>query len=112
MPTTDGYLISASNNFTVTGERAYSEPVKIGLSVIRVTNDIQKTSVRADVSGTKSFADESVEQGRALVHPRVKPKVDDLLIINDDKYEIKGVRPLYDMYGGVDHYQVELTTWV
>ncbi|MEG0062978.1 MAG: hypothetical protein RR740_00095 [Pseudomonas sp.] len=112
IPTTIGYLLRAGDDFTVTGKRTYGDPVKIGLSIIRVTDDVQETSVRADTSGSKSFADEDVEQGRALVHPKHKPKVDDLLMVAGDKYEVKGCRPVYSMYGGIDHYQVELSTWV
>jgi hypothetical protein len=112
IPTTVGWLQAAGVDFTVTGDRLYSEPVKVGLSVIRVTDDVQPTSVRADTSGSKSFADEEVEQGRCLMHPRIRPKINDLLTIGDDKHEVKGVRPVYDMYGKVDHYQVELATWV
>jgi hypothetical protein len=113
IPTTVGYIQQAGVDFTVTGKRSYSAPVKVGLSIVRVTDGVQATSVRADTSGSKSFADESVEQGRALYHPRgPKPKINDLLIVNNDRYEVQGVRPVYDMYGGVDHYQLELTTWV
>ena len=112
IPTTIGYLLRAGDDFTVTGKRAYGDPVKVGLSIIRVTDDVQPTSVRADTSGSKSFADENVEQGRALVHPKIKPQVNDLLMVDDDKYEIKGCRPVYSMFGGVDHYQVELSSWV
>ena len=112
IPTTVGWLQAAGEDFTVTGDRQYSAPVKVGLSVIRVTDDVQPTSVRADTSGSKSFADENVEQGRCLMHPRIRPKINDLLTIGDDKHEVKGVRPVYDMYGKVDHYQVELASWV
>lgn len=112
IPTTIGYLKRAGEDFTVTGDRLFGSPVKIGLSVVRVTDNMQQTSVRADKSGTKSYADENVEQGRALVHPRIVPKVNDLLTILGDDFEIKGVRPVFDMHGGLDHYQCELQTWV
>lgn len=112
IPTTIGYILRAGDDFTVTGKRTYGDPVKVGLSIVRVTDNVQPTSVRADTSGSKSFADENVEQGRALVHPKYKPKVDDLLVVAEDRYEVKGCRPVYDMFGGVDHYQVELSTWV
>lgn len=113
IPTAVGYLKAAGSDFTSTGDRIYGKKVKIGLSIIRVTDDVQPTSVRADTSGSKSFADENVEQGRALVHPRIKPKVNDILIDPiGDEYEIKGVRPVWDMHGKVDHYQCELQTWV
>lgn len=112
IPTSIGFLKRAAADFTVTGSRLYDDPVKVGLSVVRVTDDAQQTSVRADKSGTKAYADENVEQGRALIHPRIVPKVDDLLIIAGDTYEIKGVRPVWDMHGFIDHYQTELQTWV
>ncbi|ATW57953.1 hypothetical protein CNR34_00020 [Pseudomonas phage nickie] len=112
IPTTIGFLKRAGEDFTVTGDRLYGDPVKVGLSVVRVTDNMQHTSVRADTSGSKSYADENVEQGRALVHPKVEPKIGDLLIIGKDTYEVTGVRPVYDMHGGVDHYQTELSTWV
>lgn len=111
IPTTIGFLKRAGEDFTVTGDRLYGEPVKVGLSVVRVTDAIQHTSVRADTSGSKSFADENVEQGRALVHPKIVPRVNDLLVINNDTYEIFGVRPVYDMHGNIDHYQTELQSW-
>lgn len=112
IPTSVGYILRAGNDFTVTGKRTYGDPVKVGLSIIRITDDVQPTSVRADTSGSKSFADENVEQGRALVHPRFKPQVNDILVVREDRFEVKGCKPVYDMYGGVDHYQVELATWV
>lgn len=112
IPTTIGYILRASDSFTVTGKRTYGDPVKVGLSIIRVTDDVQPTSVRADTSGSKSFADENVEQGRALVHPKYKPRVNDILVVAEDRFEVKGCRPVYSMFGGVDHYQVELSTWV
>jgi hypothetical protein len=112
IPTTIGYIKRASEDFTVTGDRLFGPKVKVGLSIVRVTDGVQQTSVRADKSGTKSFADENVEQGRALIHPSFVPQNNDLLTVGADEYEVKGVRPVYDMYGQIDHYQVELQTWV
>lgn len=112
IPTTVGYLLQRSDEFDVTGARLYGQPVKVGLSMVRITDDTQPTSVRADTSGSKSFADENVEQGRALIHPRVVPKINDILVVGPQKLEVKGVRPIYAMDGAIDHYQTELRTWV
>lgn len=111
IPTTNGYLRRASEQFTASGLRSYSDPIPVGLSVIKVSQSIDQTSVRADKSGTKSFADESLGQGRALLEIYAVPKPDDLLQIGAVTFEIAGVRPVYDMYGEVDHYQVELSSW-
>lgn len=112
IPTTVGYLLQRSDEFSVTGEVTYGEPVKVGLSMVRITDGSQPTSVRADTSGSKSFADENVEQGRALIHPRIVPKIKDILIVGPQRLEVQGVRPVYNMLGRIDHYQAELTTWV
>lgn len=112
IPTIQATLRAATTKFTVAGKRQYADPVPVGISVIRALNLSQPTSVRADTSGTKSFADESIIKGRALIYPCVSPKIDDLLFVRDDQYEIKGVRKVYDMSGGIDHYEVELAQWV
>ena len=112
IPTIQAVHRAATMQFTVAGKRQYGNPVPVGISIIRALNLSEKTSVRADTSGTKSFADESIIKGRALIYPCVKPKIDDLLYVGDDKYEIKGVRPVYAMDGDVDHYEVELAAWV
>lgn len=112
IPTIQAVHRAATELFTVAGKRQYGNPVQVGISIIRALNLSEKTSVRADTSGTKSFADESLVKGRALIYPCVKPKIDDLLFVGEDQYEIKGVRKVYDMSGQVDHYEVELVIWV
>ena len=112
IPTTVGYLLQRSDTYSVSGEMEYGPPVKVGLSMVRITDGSQPTSVRADTSGSKSFADENVEQGRALIHPRVVPKIKDILLVGPQRLEVQGVRPIYSMSGTIDHYQTAITTGV
>lgn len=111
IPVNKGKLYKARNEYTVTGQRAFSQPVEVGLSVIRLASSVSPTSVRADKSGTKSYADEELFKGRVLIHPRVKPKEGDVLEVFGEKYLIEGVRDVRDMSGRLDHYQVELDVW-
>lgn len=111
IPVNKGKLYKARDEYTVTGLRAFSQPVDIGLSVIRLAGSVTPTSVRADKSGTKGYADEELFKGRVLVHPRVKPKEGDLLEVFGEKYRVEGVRDVRDMAGKLDHYQVELDVW-
>jgi len=64
--------------------------------------------VRADKSGSKSYADEQVEKGRLLVHPRHTIAEDDEVEILGKRYVVTGVRPVFAMDGTIDHIQVEL----
>lgn len=112
IPTITAVLRAATMQFTASGTRQYADPVAVGISIVRVLNLSAPTSVRADTSGTKSFADESIIKGRALIYPCFKPKIDDLLFVGEEAYEIKGVRAVYDMNGGIDHWEAELAAWV
>lgn len=108
IPVSTAKLIKASDGFSVTGDRLFAPAVKVGISIVRLATNVTQTSVRADKSGTKSYADEQTEKGRVLMHPRHVPAEGDLIEIDGDTYEITGVRKVYAMSGKIDHYQVEL----
>lgn len=108
IPVNKAKLHKTSDGFSVTGERLFLPPVDIGLSIVRLTTSVTQTSVRADKSGTKSYADEVLEKGRVLVHPKHKVAEGDQIEIAGERYEISGVRPVYGMDGKLDHFQVEL----
>lgn len=108
IPVNTAKLIRSSNGFTVTGDRTFELPIKVGISIVRLATSVSQTSVRADKSGTKSYADEQLEKGRVLMHPRFQPKEGDKIEIFGDEYEITGVRKVFSMDGKLDHYQVEL----
>lgn len=108
IPVNTAYLKSTTGKFTAGGTPLWGEKVKVGISIVRLANQVGQTSVRADRSGTKSYADEEVSKGRVLLHPRHKPQKGDILIIHGAEYVIEGIREVYAMDGRIDHYQVEL----
>lgn len=97
-----------SGEFTVDGQPKFAPGVKVGISVVRLVKSISPTSVRADKSGTKSYADEQLEKGRLLVHPRVEPREGDQVEFAGHTWSISSARPVYAMTGKVDHYEVDL----
>lgn len=111
IPTLKGKLIKAADEFTVSGSRLFAAPIPIGLSVVTLKTSVGHTSVRSDTSGSQSYADQEVEAGRVLIHPKVTPGEDDLVEINGQTFRISGVQPRYTLNGKIDHYQVELGTW-
>lgn len=112
IPTIRATLRAATLQFTASGSRQYADPVPVGISIIRSLVMSQPTSVRADTSGSKSFADEKIIKGRAMIYPCVRPRENDLLFTDIESYEIVGVNPVYDMAGNVDHWIAELAAWV
>lgn len=111
-PTMTAKLHRAASGYSVSGARVFAAPILVGISVVTMRSATDQTSVRADKSGTKSYADETIKAGRLLVHPRVAPADDDLIEVGGVTYRIDGVRPVFDMRGQLDHYQVELDSWV
>lgn len=110
-PTQIAKLHRAASEFSASGTRVFAPPILVGISVVTMRQATDQTSVRADKSGTKSYADETIKAGRLLVHPRTVPAGDDLIEVGGVKYRIDGVRPVFDMQGRLDHYQVELDSW-
>ena len=108
IPVSKAKLIRASGEYDESGNRTWLPAIDVGISIVRLATNVDPTSVRADRSGTKSYADEQLEKGRVLMHPRVKPEEDDLLEISGDQFKITGVRKVFAMDGVLDHYQVEL----
>lgn len=108
IPVNTAKLHKSSDGFSVTGDRLFEKPIQIGVSIVRLATNVTQTSVRADRSGTKSYADEMLEKGRVLVHPKHKVAEGDRIEILGELYEISGVRPVFSMDGKIDHYQVEL----
>lgn len=108
IPVNTAYLQTTTGRFTAGGAPLMAEKVRVGISIVRLANQVGQTSVRADRSGSKSYADEEVFKGRILMHPRHKPQEGDVLTIHGVEYTIEGVREVFAMDGRIDHYQVEL----
>lgn len=102
-------FVKRSLGYDESGKRVYEEPVKIGISIVNLKSQSRATSIRADKSGTKSRADESVSQGRVLVSAETEVRVGDLLIINHEEWEVNSKTPRFDQVGRIHHYQVDLS---
>jgi hypothetical protein len=86
----------------VDGEEIYADPVDIGLSVVNLATQSQKTSVRSDSSASRGQADEMVaERGKILTKETLG--VDDLVSIGGSVFRIKGTHPRYTVFGSFDH---------
>lgn len=77
-------------------------------SVIRIRYQTRTTSVRTDQSGSQGRAEESVYDGRILVHPEVTPETGHKVLVHSVEFTVEEVQPRYDVNGMLMHWQVDL----
>lgn len=82
-----------------------------GCSVVRLTITNEKSSVRADSSGSRGNARELQAQVVVLLTAKTKANVDDILELDGYQLRIMGKEPRRDVTGRLDHYQVSAEMW-
>lgn len=90
------------------GEYVYAPPATVPCSVVALGLMTEKTSVRADSSGSRGKAQE--EQGDAMIlfPTYITVKEGDLVQVEGEGLEIVAVFPRRDVLGRLDHIEVKL----
>lgn len=91
----------------VYGKKQYLNPRKIRCSIIRLEQGTEKSSVRADSSGSRGYAREQMTEARLLVPYSEKIKEGDKLEVLGFKLTVQSVWPRITVRGVPDHWQVD-----
>lgn len=93
------------------GEAIFGDPFAAACGVVKIASADDKTSVRADSSATRGYAEEVTVAGRLLFAPGVP-------VGRGDKIELLGmtvvvvkILPRIDLDGQLDHNQVDVQIW-
>jgi hypothetical protein len=89
-------------------QETFSDPVEIGYSPVRLERKVEKTSVRADSSASRGQADQVVVNASILVEKTVTLALDDRLTIEGDDYRVSLIHRRKNVFGVLDHLQVDL----
>ena len=107
-----GELFTKGESYSSTGSPIFSLAGEIRYTPIRLESMLERTSIRADKSGSKSRAEELTFKGRILVEPTETSKKmsnGSILKVLDDEYRIMDINPLFSaMDGDLHHYMVDL----
>lgn len=110
IPNIDCTIVKAGT-FDVYGQPQLGEVIETRCSIVKLVSAREKTSVRADSSASRGNAVEIVADARLLF-----PVGSD--IVNGDKVVVAGVSlrvdsvfPRHDIYGVLDHIQVDANIW-
>lgn len=101
-------LWKATTTLDIRGERSYLSPVdNIACAVVSLDLLIDKTSVRADSSGSRGRAEEEQGDGLILFPTYVSIDENDIIEVDGAVLEIISVFPRRSVLGVLDHFEVK-----
>lgn len=103
--------IRKRNGTDLYGQINLAPPTPETCSVVRAKQTSQHTTVRADASGSRGFAQEFVMSNKILLSKNTIAKIDDQLIVLGFLIQINMLHPRLDVWGRLDHYEVEGSPW-
>jgi len=93
------------------GEMVYGKPFAVSCAIVRLQGISGKTSVRADSSASRGSIDEATTKAKILFAKDIQILVNDKITIEGFVMLVKSVQPRFNVYGDLDHYEVELDHW-
>lgn len=108
LPNNHCYIRRASKTRDIRGERTYGARERTPCSVVTLNLEIDKTSVRADSSGSRGRAEEEQGVARLLFPTYVKIGDLDIVEVENETLEVIQINPRRSVLGTLDHYEVDL----
>lgn len=110
IPNCKGYLSRR------TGKNMYSEPTfaapkLVECSIIRMMDQVKKTSVRTDSSASRGNAEEIVIIAKILFPVKVVLGQGDKFAIAGLQLKVEGIHQRFDTLGQHDHNEVDFSVW-
>lgn len=93
------------------GQSTLAAPVTERCAIVKSRLESQHTTVRADASASRAYADEFVSQNKILLMPSTRAEIDDRLDVAGVSLRIKTKFPRFDVWGRLDHYEVTGEVW-
>lgn len=93
---------------------AKPEPYKVVetmCGLVKLLEQTEKSSVRADSSASRGFADEITTDARLLFLPTEDILVGDKVTVATIELRVTGKFPRFDVMGRHDHFQVDCMRW-
>lgn len=101
--------ITRRSGSDVYGQPTVSSVKNTRCAVVKFSTKRQKTTVRADSSGTRGHADEELAQIKVLLPKNTDVKLDDIFTLYGQDARVTVVSPRIDVMGRLDHIELEAT---
>lgn len=86
----------------------FGTPVPIDIAVISLETSAKKTTVRADSSASRGSAEETIVDGKILISPQLAVLRGDRVTILGTDYYVAMIHPRFDVWGSLDHKEIDL----
>lgn len=105
------YKLYDTSRFDVYGKPLIALAGSGKLAVVRLEKRSQQSTVRADASESRGYAQEQVEDAVFLMDNRSSPKVDMKIEVLGRELKIVRSEPKFCVFGTLDHYEVGCIVW-
>ena len=107
-PNTTCQVEYAETGFDIYGRQVFSAPETVRCAVVSFDLAVQKSSVRADSSGSRGRAEQLEGVARFLFRPNVPIKTGDVVTKGNFVMSVIEVHPRYSVAGELDHNEVDM----
>lgn len=104
-------IIKAVSGYDKFGMTAFGPNKRERCAVVKHALSTDKSSVRADSSGSRGNAREITADLIILLSPKTSAQHDAIIEIQNDLFVIKAIEKRFDIRGKLDHYEVLCTYW-
>lgn len=104
-------FVKAQAGYDIYGMAKFSLRKKERCAVVKSILQTEKSSVRADSSGSRGNAREITADLVMLLEPKTTAKHDAIIELHDNLYIVKSMHQRFDIRGKLDHYEVGCSYW-
>lgn len=88
------------------GREQFDPMVPVPIALVRLSEMVEESSVRADQTASRGSADQEVLQAKFLVSPHLAVSKGDVFIISGRNVEVAAIHPRVDIFGKPHHQEV------
>ena len=104
--------LSKKTGIDVYSQPVFSSPVMERCSIIKSKLNEQHTTVRADSSASRGFAQEFLTANMILLTPKTLAEYSDKIVVANIQILVVSLNPMFDVWGKLDHYELVGAPWV
>lgn len=104
-------IARATGQFDSSGNELYGPNRPARCAVVKLNSRSEKSTVRADSSGSRGAAQEVLPDIVLLFKAGNAPDLEDRITVDGVKVRVTARMPRYLVTGAIDHYQVECEKW-
>lgn len=104
-------IAQRTGGFDIHGRPEIGTPRKSKCAIVRLKNQAEKTSVRADSSASRGMAEELLHDARLLLKPSDVVAIGTIIEVTGLKLEVKSIFPRYEIIGRLHHWEVDCDIW-